>query len=313
MRPNNASNACNSPRKGHLAAADWADDACAGAPVENRDQPEAKSPQSFELTRAIERLKSLRDGERGFTDVVSLGVEAIPALCNILFQREPSGLHVVRCRAADALATLKAYDVLAEFLQLEREISDPIERLGEDAVINSAARGLARAGDELAFRLLSRLASHRLLNGVVAALGSFKRAETIPLLVKALAEDDARLTAEAAIRSIGAAARPALIEAATTPDDRDRESESSLRKRRSAIALLTDLRASRKEWPALRPLMLDQDVQVAILACRLGLAAGESVERSYAVSRLAGLRAGAHWLERLQIDQYLSEFGRRRA
>jgi HEAT repeat protein len=309
MRPSNAPTACNIPSKGHLATADWADDACAAVHVKKR--PEIKSPRSFELIRAIERLKSLHDGERGFAEVVSLGVEAIPALRDILFRREPSGLHVVRCRAADALAALKAHDVLAEFLQLEREISDPIERLGEDAVINSAARGLARAGDERAFRLLSGLARHRLLNGVVAALGSFRRAETIPLLVKALAEDHVRLTAEAAIRSIGAAARPALIEAAATPDDRDRESESSLRKRRSAIALLVDLRASRKEWPALRPLMLDKDVQVAILACRLGLAAGEPVERSYAISRLGALRSGAHWLERLQIDQYLANFGRR--
>jgi hypothetical protein len=49
---------------------------------------------------------------RAVAELVALGTSAIPPLREPLFEREPSGLFQVRCRAVEALAALDAYDVL---------------------------------------------------------------------------------------------------------------------------------------------------------------------------------------------------------
>ena len=49
------------------------------------------------------------------------------------------GDRAVGVRSSSALRSLRAYYVLREFLALRREISDPVERTGEDAVINAVA------------------------------------------------------------------------------------------------------------------------------------------------------------------------------
>ena len=146
-----------------------------------------------------------------FLDVVSFGVEAVPELRNLLFQREPSGLYLVRRRAVEALAALKSFDTLGEFLRLDREIDDPVERLGEEVVVSTAARLIAQLREEWVFQLLLGLAKRRGLSGVLAGLGAFKRPESIPCLVRALTEEDLRPTAEGVLRSFGRAARPQLV------------------------------------------------------------------------------------------------------
>jgi hypothetical protein len=270
-------------------------------------------PLSHDVAKAIERMKSLHDSDRGFADVLGLGFCAVPALRSLLWQREPSGLCRTRRLAVEALAALKAYEVLAEFLQLDRKIDDLVERLGEDAVLNAAARGIARSRADWVFDLLLDLAERRIMSGVIAGLGSFGRKEAIPRLIEALAEDEVRMTAEAALREIGGTARVPLVEAAKPQEsDGGPESESNLRKRRSVLSLLIDIEISRKEWPELRNLMLDRDTQIAFLACKLALRRDETAERSHAISRLADLRGSAHWLERLEIDRHLREFARKR-
>jgi HEAT repeat protein len=68
------------------------------------------------IENAIGRLKSLRDDDAGFVELVELGPDAVPPLRRLLFEPEPSGLHQVRGQAAEALAALGAFDVLADFL-----------------------------------------------------------------------------------------------------------------------------------------------------------------------------------------------------
>lgn len=128
----------------------------------------------------------------------------------MLFERDPSDLFEVRCRAAYALAALGAHKVLLEFLRLPHDASDPVERLGDDAVINAAARAVAKWREEHIFRLLLALAKRRILPGVIAALGSFSRPEAIPCLVDALAEDECRPAAEATLSNLNQSARLVL-------------------------------------------------------------------------------------------------------
>jgi HEAT repeat protein len=154
---------------------------------------------SDSLRRALNALRSLRDGDRGVAQAASCGGAAIPALRQLLFERDPSGFFETRRRTVKALALIGARDVLIEFLESSREITDPVERLGEDAIINAAARALADASDPRVFHLLTSLAAKKTIPGIVAALGAFRRAEAIPHLVAALAEDESRGAAEAAL------------------------------------------------------------------------------------------------------------------
>jgi hypothetical protein len=256
------------------------------------------------VSSAIERLKSLHDGDRVFSEVVSFGFEAVPGLRALLLQREPSGLYVARCRAVEALAALRSFDTLGEFLRLDREIEDPVERLGEEVVISAAARFIARLQEEWVFRLLLDLAMRRSLSGVLAGLGAFKRPESIPCLIRALAEDDVRSTAEAVLLSFRREARTQLVSAAVQPIDQVRpERETSLRMRCSALALLLDIGVTRKEWRLLRPLVQDEDLRIAILTCKACVRVGTAADRVSAAARLAFPRHGGDWLQRQQIDE----------
>ncbi len=197
------------------------------------------------IENAVNGLKSFLAPDMAVLRVTSYGNEAIPLLRALLFEREPSGLFQARVRAVDALSTLGAHKVLLEFLKTERQLADPVERLGEDAVINAAARALAYRNDPGLFEVLMRLASRPCLTGVVFALGTFRRTEAIPLLVQALSEDASRLTAERALARMGTVARAALTQVVDRPVGcHERESESQLRQRRSARRLLFEIGVS---------------------------------------------------------------------
>lgn len=263
------------------------------------------------VARAIAKLKSFQDGDLAVLEVVDCGAQAIPSLRSILFAREPSGLYQGRVRAVDVLAKLGAHEVLIEFLQTDRTIDDPVERVGEDAVINAAALALAHARDEQVFELLLRLANRACLTGVIGALGAYRSAEAIPTLMNALEEDASRLTAEAALKKLGEAARAALL---ATMDQRlpsdQRESESSARRRRSALRLLADMGVTVEEWPSLRPLIGDTDAKVAGLACKICLDVAPVAEHSEAARSLIALLAHEDWMLREEIEMTLvAHFG----
>jgi HEAT repeat protein len=260
-----------------------------------------------DVTHAIAKLKSFREGEGGVADVIACGGSAIPALRTVLFERERSGLFQPRCRAVEALARLGAHNVLFEFLQADRKVVDPVERLGEDAVINAAALALANVGDRQVFDLLLKLARRPALTGVIGALSAFKRTEAIPLLIDALEEDASRHTAETALWKVGRKAHAALLRAVDlkVPSD-ERESESSTRRRRSAFNLLTEMDGSRAVWRRLRHLMHDKDVKLAARACKIGLARGSVSERVDAVRRLIELLAEQDWILREEIEVCLT-------
>jgi hypothetical protein len=264
-------------------------------------RPAASSPDH--LDSMIGRLDSPHEGAQSVVDVVRFGPEAIPALRELLLERERSGLHQARCRAIDALAALHAYDPLDAFLRLERPIGDAIEKLGEDIVISAAARTLARRRDKQTFELLERLALRRPLTGILVGLGSFRRTRSIPILVEALAEDEVRITAEAVLRSFGSRARTYLLEAACAPVSTG--CESDLRKRRSALGLLGEMRGIAADWARLKHLMASDDLETAILAAGLGLKFGTDGDREEATKMLRHLHARADWLRQLQIEQYL--------
>jgi HEAT repeat protein len=264
----------------------------------------AAQPQ--EVERAIARLKSLQDGDAGILDAIGCGKIAVPALARILFERERSGLYQTRCRAVEALASLGASDLLIEFLETDRVVTDPVERMGEDAVINAVARALPNVHDPRVFGLLLRLARHPHLTGVVSALGISGRAEAIPALIAALEDDASRPIAEAGLRRFARRAKSALLNAATMQlPTAERENPSSIRRRRSALGLLGEIGITRQAWAIIRPFVDDPDAKTTTLACEICLKFGPAVERSKAVRRLIKLLVHDDWLRRDDSERVL--------
>lgn len=262
--------------------------------------------QSQQVEQAIAKLESSHGGDIGVVQVIACGAQAIPALRRILLKRERSGLYEARCRAVEALGALGAHDVLIKFLEAERTIADPIERVGEDAVINAAALTLANVRDQHVFQLLLRLGHRACLTGVIGALGVFENIEAIPVLIDALEEDASRLTAEAALRKLGEPARAALLRTVDLKvPSGERESESSARRRRTALRLLAEMDGSRAAWRGLRHLVHDKDAKVAALACKIGLARASASERTGVVQRLIELMAQEDRVLREEVEGFL--------
>jgi len=259
-----------------------------------------------DVEQAINKLTSFHDGDAGVLDGSACGERAIPALRALLFERDPSGLFQSRRRAVEALAKLKAHAVVIDYLETERAANDPVERLGDDAVINAAAQALAEVRDERIFQLLMRLAQRRSLTGVIRALGAFRRPEALPLLIDALEDDASRQQAKAALTTIGRAARPALIAAVKLRlPSSEQESESSLRRRRSALAVLQEIGISQRMWPELRGLIEDPDAKISVLACGLCLMGAPAMEHRNAVHRLLHLIPNVDWMLRDEIEDCL--------
>ena len=259
------------------------------------------------LDLALHHLMSLNVGDQGVLEVVAFGRSAVPRLRHLLFQREPSGLFQPRCRVVQALAALGAREVLLEFLETDRDIPDPVERAGEDAVINAVARTLHTSGDEVVFRRLLRLAATRRLIGPIEVIGTMRRREALHCLVAALEDDLARPVAEDALRNFGSDAAPALLESAHTATRHDgEESESSRRRRRSALQLLSEIdRPAGLDADLRTSWRTDPDAQIALLGCRFALDLGDAAERHAAVQQLIRMLNWVPWNLRRDIADCL--------
>lgn len=274
------------------------------------DEP-VKAEGRGKAERLIVRLQALFDLDRAALELMALGPPAILPLRRFLFRREPSGLYQPRVQAVGALAALRAEDVLLDFLRgaPDVDIVDPVERTGEDAVINASARALAHRRDDEAFVALIEIAECRSLAGVIEALGEMRRNKAIPYLIRGLASNSCRPAAETALSKLGAAARPALISAALHAiPSVEFESVSGLRTRRSAVTVLRDIGVTLEQWSVLQPLMWSTDEWLSALACSLGLAPGQpTLDKEDAVLRLCHLLRSSDWLLTVEIESWLAE------
>jgi hypothetical protein len=272
-----------------------------------RDDDGGSLTSGSALERAISKLLSLHDGDVGVLEVVACGLRALPVLRKLLFAREPSGLYQPRCHVIDAVAYLGGHDMLIEFLETPREIADPVEAAGEEAVINAAARALAHRRDERVFRLLLSLAQHRRLAGPIEVLAQMRRVEALPCIVGALGDDLARPAAADALRQYGSVAVPSLLRSICKPMAAVAgESETSRRRRRSALALVMELNASSQVTPDVRAkLVREEDAILSVMACRVSLEFGTNEERRTSAERLVYWLARTSSILRKEIEECL--------
>ena len=266
--------------------------------------PTEPQPDNARMARALRRLQSLADGERGVLEVIACGPSAIPALRAIVLAPEPSGLYQPRCAAVDALAVLGDENTLMELLAASIETADPVAGAGEEAVRNAAARALARSDDPRLLPLLLSLAATWHLPGAIDVLGARRCAAALPSLIAALGDDIARPAAETALRNLGEAAAAELWRAARNPQlDCGEETESSRRRRRSALTVLGDIGSS--ATMDLEPLCNEADAAIAAAACRIRLAGGTVTERRRAAERLIAVLDTADLSVRADIETSL--------
>jgi hypothetical protein len=226
----------------------------------------------------------------------------------MLFAREPSGIYETRRRVVEALALLHADDVLIDYLRNPNAVSDPVEQVGEDAVVNAVARALADSRRAETIPLLLEWAQRRPLSGVVDALGRLGVVEAIPFLVDALVEDECRPSAEGAIRAFGCLASGALLESAVRSPQPSEPMVLLNRGRSSALKLLAEMGPPSSELcAALRPLMQDDAPAVAFAACRICLQSADRADASAAALRLVGLLADADSFISGDIEKILAE------
>lgn len=169
-------------------------------------------------------------------------------------------MSLPRQRVVRVLGELRAFAVLAGYLQREKAIADPELRLAEEAVENTAARELGRNESEAAFGTLLAVAEKRRLPGPIESLARFRRDEAVPVLVAALESDFCRNAAAEGIRLVRAAAMPHLIESVRSPEpSRVQKSPTSMRRRRAALRLIAEDDTEARVWPSLKFLLHETD------------------------------------------------------
>lgn len=269
--------------------------------------PDASASGKAELADLALRMRSLHEGDLAVLDAIAAGAAAIPVLRKLLFERDSAGIFEPRKRAVQALAALNAFAVLKEFITTWRPASDPVERLGDEAVLSAAALALAETGDEEAYFILFGIARVHPAPGVVEALSRYRRAESIPVLIAALTDDCAGAAAEQGLKSMGHKAVPALAETAgrVTTGLSGRETPSSIRRRRRAFSLLLELGATREVWDKVRESIKDPDDEIAALACRIGVSAADDAQVRECAGRLVELLRRGGWPIRQEIEECL--------
>jgi hypothetical protein len=281
----------------------------------NKALGDRKTGQAFrdlpdeEIESLVQSLNSLHEGELGIDMLVACGERAIGPLRRFLLYGKPSGIFVPRQRAVKALAELGAKHVLLDYVALDEEIADPVAAHGEEAVKNTAARALGAWHTEEVYQALLRTLRRRRLRGVIEALGEFPgRPEAVPELVAVLEDDFYRSSAEDVLRSLGDAARCALINAARTPDPSgNRETPLSRSRRRSALRLLESLRLLVEDWRKVGALLQDRDPEIAARAAAIALNLADRRNQELAVNRMIEVLPAAGWFLQGEIQEWLEK------
>jgi hypothetical protein len=262
----------------------------------------------LEIRQFVNELDSLNGGELTAAILIGCGTQAIPPLREFLLHGKPKGIYQPRQRAVEVLAELGAKNVLLEYLRQRRPIPDPVVRYGEDAVRSTAARLLARWLTDDVYAALSELAEEHVLLGIVETLGEFRRAEAVPVLLKTLRDDVCRLAAEDALRKIGNAACPLLVEAATRPfPSAGEETPSSLRRRQSVLRVLIGFKIPVGDWERLRGVLDENDPSLVVHCAQIALAVAPTDEGPRAIRRVIEVLPQADWFLRTEARNLFVE------
>ena len=185
----------------------------------------------------------------------------------------------------------------------------PVERAGEDAVINAAARALAGARTPWTssfYSISSSGASFQASSKVrLPSSGPRPYRCSLRLLRKTTAGP---LPKRRCGGLAGPPSRPSF--GALLLHRPIFESETRHRQRRSALRLLVEMGVSPGAWDIVRRLINDPDFRIATLACKLGLICDHAANKRHSVERLVRLLEDADGCKRIKIELFDSTFWR---
>ena len=252
--------------------------------------------QEQRVRQALAKLSGLWEAHLAVVELMAIGSAAVPQLKAFVAAPEPSGIFQPRCEAVGVLGALGAKDVLLDLLSHPREVTNPVEQTGEEAVLSACARCLEKWQDAEVFDCVLASGHRKPLAGVVEALGNYARSEAIPVYDAALAEDFSRAAAEEAFRKLGPSAIPHLISLSQLRlPSKGEESESNKRLRRSALKLLTEFSNIGEHLRPLIALTRDGDPEVAIRACTVCLPLVSGEQKESMISRLKDIAHHGRW------------------
>lgn len=258
------------------------------------------------VQRLIDELYSLKRGKDAVEGLVRCGPAAIMPLRLFLLEGRPRKIFQPRLWAVEALARLGAKGILVEYLLQEKEIPDPEDRFGEEAVESAAARFLSSWRSQNDYQVLLKLSERRMLLGLIDALAEYKRPESIPYFERALEDDFYRPAAENAFLKLGILSSGALaLSAITSTANSTLESPSSLERRRSAVRILNRIGISADHWKILRNLISESDQELAVGGAKLGIEFADKVERALIAHKLIELLSSVPWYLQEDLEDIL--------
>jgi HEAT repeat protein len=257
------------------------------------------------IQEAINKLNSLIGNESAVESVVALGKQAIPYLEHFLLDCPPRTISLPRCRTVRALGELGAYSVLTQYFERYQRPSDSAVLFAEDAVRSAAAKELAQVHSEGVYRVLLRATKQRATSGLVRALGSFCRPESVPLLFELLEDDLCRTDAMTELRKIPEAARPYAVLLLRGCTETPIQRSISTRRRHCTLQLLVDFGIPESDWPEIRQYLHDEDLDCFIAATRLGLSLAGEVDKESIVEALIEASARMNWAQELEVTELL--------
>jgi len=268
----------------------------------------AYQPQPGQVIQdALRELESLMGGEHAVEKMIGFGQQAIPYLEHLLLDCPPRTISLPRCRAARALGELGAYTVLARYFERYQRPADSAVLFAEDAVRSAAAKEISRLRTDEVYRMLLDATNQRATNGLVQALGEFRRHESIPLFFELLEDDLCRLDAMAQLRKVPDAAQPYIILLLRGCTGTPIEGSVALRRRRAALELLSEFGISERDWMEIQTYLRDQDPDCAIAAAQVGFSVAPEAGGREIIEALIETSASVNGAQEMLITELLDQ------
>lgn len=214
-----------------------------------------------EIEARIARLLERLGDAESLLGLVACGPAAAPAIASRLQGGPAESVYQGRVALCQALAALRRYDLLLEFLDSGPQPSDAVLAHSEAAVRDTAARLLQPAPTATARqRLLAVVGSH-CLPGALETLNTWGVAEAVPAMLRCLGDDTARVAALAGLQRL--APNAVLVTAALAPA----YYPSERRTRCDCLRLLSDRRLNLAQLGALLARCGDPDPEYAAMVC----------------------------------------------
>jgi len=260
-----------------------------------------------QIDRLVAALDSLKEGDLAVDMLIACGACAIPSLTLYLLKGPARTVSLPRCRAARALGELEAYSSLISYFKDYERPQNAAVLFAEDSVRSVAARELLRWKNDEVFGVLLDAAKQRATEGVLEALGAFRRPESIPLMFELLGDDLCRAQATKSLLMIPSATRQFGLLAIRGVIDAKCDLPSALVRRRSTLQLLATLGVSPGDWEDLYAILQENDAATVLAVAQIGFQVAPESSYPRIITALLRVADTLNWVQESDVLQLLDQ------